>query len=443
MKKSLIKNYFKSIYVTRRRFISILIMAFLGVGFFAGLTASSPDMQDTLEHYLDENNMHDISVISTMGLNNEDIETLKEIDGIKEVYGIQTKDTEAKLGEAEKAIKVIEYSENINLPTLIEGRMPENESECLIDEGYNRYTGEKSCIGEKLILENSDVDEDENPIFTTKEFEIVGVAVSPLYIGKERGTTSVGNGSIDFYIYTKNSVINMDYFTEAGIIVEGAKELETNGDAYLRLINNAADKIKGIQEEREQARYNSIIDKANQKLADAQKEFDDKKAEAENKISDAENKLNAAKAEIETSEVKIEDAKKEIEKNTKKANTEFANAEKQIKNAEEQITIKEKELQEGKKALEENRAQANAGIQQLENAINTSNATIQNLQEQKKQLEIAGMDTTQINAGILQAQNAKKELEQQKNQIQTQLTEAENKIKFRRARIKQGKTRVK
>ena len=443
MKKSLIKNYFKSIYVTRRRFISILIMAFLGVGFFAGLTASSPDMQDTLEHYLDENNMHDISVISTMGLNNEDIETLKEIDGIKEVYGIQTKDTEAKLGEVEKAIKVIEYSENINLPTLIEGRMPENESECLIDEGYNRYTGEKSCIGEKLILEKSDVDEDENPIFTTKEFEIVGVAVSPLYIGKERGTTSVGNGSIDFYIYTKNSVINMDYFTEAGIIVEGAKELETNGDAYLRLINNAADKIKGIQEEREQARYNSIIDKANQKLADAQKEFDDKKAEAENKISDAENKLNAAKAEIETSEVKIEDAKKEIEKNTKKANTEFANAEKQIKNAEEQITIKEKELQEGKKALEENRAQANAGIQQLENAINTSNATIQNLQEQKKQLEIAGMDTTQINAGILQAQNAKKELEQQKNQIQTQLTEAENKIKFRRARIKQGKTRVK
>ena len=109
-------------------------------------------MQDTLEHYLDENNMHDISVISTMGLNNEDIETLKEIDGIKEVYGIQTKDTEAKLGEVEKAIKVIEYSENINLPTLIEGRMPENENECLIDEGYNRYTGEKELYRRKIDI---------------------------------------------------------------------------------------------------------------------------------------------------------------------------------------------------------------------------------------------------------------------------------------------------
>lgn len=400
-------------------------------------------MQDTLEHYLDESNMQDIGIISTMGLNDEDIIEIEKIDEIEKAYGLKSKDTEAKLGEIEKNIKVMEYDENINIPTVLEGRLPEKENECLIDEGYNRYTGQNSNLGQKIILDNNDVDEDGNPIFTQKEFEIVGVSASPLYIGKERGTTSVGNGSIDFYIYTKNNVINMDYFTEAGIIVEGAKELETNGDAYLKLINTATDKIKGIQEEREQARYNSIIDKANQKLADAQKEFDDKKAEAENKISDAENKLNAAKAEIETSEVKIEDAKKEIERNTKKANTEFTNAEKQIKNAEEQITIKEKELQEGKKALEENRAQANAGIQQLENAINKTNETIQNLQEQKKQLEIAGMDTTQIDAGILQAQNAKKELEQQKNQIQTQLTEAENKIKSRRARIKQGKTRVK
>lgn len=408
-----------------------------------GLTASSPDMQDTLERYLDNTNMYDINIISTMGLNDEDITAIEQVEGIEKAYGIQTKDTEAKLGEVEKNIKVIEYNENINTPIVLEGRLPENENECLIDEGYNAYTGEKSCIGEKIIVENEDVDEDDNPIFTKKEFEVVGVSASPLYISKERGTTSVGNGSIDLYIYTKDSVINIDYYTEIGIIVKNAKELETNGDEYLKLINNATDNVKAIQEEREQARYNSIIDEANKKLADAQKEFDDKKAEAESKISDAENKLNDAKAEIQESEAKLENAKNEIEKNTKKANTEFANAEKQIKEAENQILTKEKELQEGKQALEENKGQANLGIQQLENAINTSNVTIQNLQEQKKQLEAVGMDTTQIDAGILQAQNAKKELEKQINQIQAQLAEAENKIKFRRARIKQRKTRVK
>lgn len=234
-----------------------------------GLTASSPDMQDTLEHYLDESNMHDISIISTMGLNDEDIEALKNIEGVKDVYGIQTKDTEAKLGEVEKVIKVLEYNKNINTPVVLEGRLPENENECLIDEGYNRYTKEESSIGKKIIIENDDTDEDGNSIFTKKEFEVVGVTASPLYISKERGTTSVGSGSIDLYIYTKDSVINMNYYTEIGITVKGAKETETNSDNYLELVNGTIKEIEKIQSGREEARYNSIINEANKKLEDA------------------------------------------------------------------------------------------------------------------------------------------------------------------------------
>ena len=76
-----------------------------------GLTASSPDMQDTLERYLDNTNMYDINIISTMGLNDEDITAIEQVEGIEKAYGIQTKDTEAKLGEVEKNIKVIEYNE--------------------------------------------------------------------------------------------------------------------------------------------------------------------------------------------------------------------------------------------------------------------------------------------------------------------------------------------
>ncbi len=393
-------------------------------------------MQDTLEHYLDEGNMHDINIISTMGLNDEDIKALQEIEGVEKAYGIQTKDTEAKIGEVEKTIKVIEYNENINTPTIIEGRLPESENECLIDEGYSAYINEESNIGKKIIIENEDVDENNNTIFTKKEFEIVGVVASPIYISKERGTTSVGNGSIDLYIYTKDNIIDINYYTEIGITVKGAKELETNSEKYLKLVNETTEKIKKIKEEREQARYNSIIDEANKKLEDAQKEFDDKKTEAENKIQDAEIKLNNAKTEIENSEIQLENAKKEIEKNTKKANTEFANAENQIKEAENQITTKEKELQEGKTALAIKKEQASSGIQQLENGIQTAQLTIESLQEQKKQLEAVGMDTTQIDLGILQAQDKKQELENQKNQIQSQLQEAEKQIKLRRARTK-------
>ena len=99
MKKSLIKNSFKEISKTKRRFLSILIMAFLGVGFYAGLVACSPDMQDSLDKYVDKSNMYDIDVISTLGLTNEDINAIKEIDGVENAYGIQSKDTFINLND--------------------------------------------------------------------------------------------------------------------------------------------------------------------------------------------------------------------------------------------------------------------------------------------------------------------------------------------------------
>ena len=108
LKKSLLKNNLKTIKKTRRRFISILIMAFLGVGFFAGLVASSPDMLDSLDNYADNNNLYDISILSTLGFTDEDIEKIGEIDGIENVYGVQTKDSLTKIDGKESICKVIE-----------------------------------------------------------------------------------------------------------------------------------------------------------------------------------------------------------------------------------------------------------------------------------------------------------------------------------------------
>ena len=129
MKKSLIKNNLKEISKTRRRFISILIMAFLGVGFYAGLTASSPDMLDSLDSYTDNNKMYDINVISTLGLTDDDVNTIKQRDGIDEVYGLQTKDALSQINEKENVCKIIEYNQNINCPTIVAGKMPKNSNE--------------------------------------------------------------------------------------------------------------------------------------------------------------------------------------------------------------------------------------------------------------------------------------------------------------------------
>lgn len=237
MKKSLLKNNIKTIFKTRRRFLSILVMAFLGVGFFAGLVATSPDMLDSLDKYADSSNLYDINIISTLGLTDEDITALQEIDGVEGAYGIQTKDSFALIDENESICKVIEYNENINTPTLIAGRLPENSNECLLDDAYVQTENPEKYIGKTITLQNEDLDENDNPIFTTKEFNIVGIVESPIYISSERGTTTIGSGKVSFYIYCKDDVINLDYYTEIGVKVSGAKEKVTNSNSYLELVN--------------------------------------------------------------------------------------------------------------------------------------------------------------------------------------------------------------
>ena len=251
MKKALFKNNIKEIHKTRRRFISILIMAFLGVGFYAGLKASSPDMLESLDSYADNSNMYDIQVISTMGLTDDDVNEIRKIDGIDEAYGIKTKDVLSKVQDKEKVCKIIEYNEHINVPNVSEGRLPETENECLLD---SRYTIEKDV--NELIGQKINVEADKG--LTQTEFTIVGIAETPIYISNERGNTSVGNGSISYYIYAKENVINLDYYTEIDATVKNAKEYTTNSDEYLDIVNPVKEKIEQIKEERENARYESL-----------------------------------------------------------------------------------------------------------------------------------------------------------------------------------------
>lgn len=258
MKKSLIKNNFKEIIKTRRRFISIMIMAFLGVGFFAGLTASSPDMLDSLDSYTDNNNMYDIRIVSTLGLTDEDISAIKNIDEVENVYGIQTKDSLATISDKENVCKVIEYNENINTPEIIYGKLPTNSNECLLDSKYTISENIENFIGKEITLNNNDVDYNNNPIFTQKTFKIVGIASTPIYISNERGTSSIGSGTISYFIYTKDDVINLNYYTEIGIHVKNAKNLVTNSNKYLDKINSCLSKIETIKEERQTSKMGKV-----------------------------------------------------------------------------------------------------------------------------------------------------------------------------------------
>ena len=314
MKKSLIKNIFKEIIKTRRRFISIMIMAFLGVGFFAGLTASSPDMLDSLDSYTDNNNMYDINIISTLGLTDADITAIKNIDEVENAYGIQTKDSLAQINDKENVCKVIEYNENINTPEIIYGKLPANSNECLLDSKYTISENIENFIGKQIILNNNETDENNNSIFTQKTFTIVGIATTPIYISNERGNSSIGNGTISYFIYTKDDVINLDYYTEIGVKIKNTKELVTNNHKYTSKVNSVISKIESIKEDRQTIRYNELINTANTKLETSKTEYITKKSEVESELQNAEAQINQAKQDLQNAESTLKTNKEELEK---------------------------------------------------------------------------------------------------------------------------------
>lgn len=251
MKKSLWKNNLKVIVKTRRRFISILIMAFLGVGFFSGLVATGPDMKDSFDEYADSSNLFDIDIVSTIGFTENDINEIKNIDGIESVEGVQTKDTIVKIEDKESVCKVIEYNENMNVPVVIEGRLPEKSDECLLDCKYSIVDNMSNYIGKTVVVENDDINFDGSLLFAEKTITIVGIAETPLYISNERGNTSVGNGTIGCYIYTRDDVINLNYYTNVYARVSGAKELKANSDEYWARVNPVVQRVEDMAEEKE------------------------------------------------------------------------------------------------------------------------------------------------------------------------------------------------
>ncbi len=438
VKKSLFKNNFKSIHRTRRRFISILVMAFLGVGFYAGLVATSPDMLDSLDKYVDKSNLYDINIISTLGLTDDDVNKVQEIEGINNVYAVQSKDSIAKIDEKESACKVIEYNENVNIPVIIAGRNIENENECLLDKAIVRTgAGIEQYIGKKIILENDDKNSDDSDMFKVKEFEVVGIVESPMYISNERENTSIGNGSISYYIMVKDSVINMDYYTGIYATVNGAKDEVTNSEEYLNLVNPVKDRLESIKQEREEARYNSLVDEANEKIKDAQKEFDSKKAYVDRELDDAKSKIDKASKQITSSENKIKSAQKELTKQKEEASEKFTVAEKQLAEQEKQILQQENTLKQTidqlggvlTPQLEEMQNQINSAKSQIKNQTeilqNTKTETYSKIEKAQKEIE---NNKTKIQNAKNELSKSKKEYEKGKKEAEKKLQEAQEKI---------------
>lgn len=243
MKTKLLKHIFMKIKDNYKRFLSLICMAFLGVGFYVGIQSSSPDMLKTLDNFYDENNVYDISVISNVGLTEDDLLKLSKIKNVELAINIQEKDSYLEIEENNYVVKLIEYNSQMNNVYIKEGRLPKNNNEVSVDNA---------------LLENNNLKLGDNITIDGKKYSIVGNVISPLYFSSERPNSNLGSGKVDYYIYVYNGSLDLEAYSNIYITVKGAKKYLTNSDSYKKLINNVKKDIDLIKDKQQDIRYDEL-----------------------------------------------------------------------------------------------------------------------------------------------------------------------------------------
>ena len=356
MKKNrIITMSLREIKKSKKRFFSLCILSIIGVSFFAGMKMSGPTMLESLDKYYDNNKIYDLKIISTLGLEDEDIKEIQKLNKEFTVLASHTKDAIFNDGTHESVLRMHEINKGMNNIVLIKGKMPEKYNEIVVEDEIEFKTDYK--IGDKIKLEL----EDDDKSIKTDELEIVGIAISPEYLNnnevtQSRGNTSLGNGQVAFYSYVSKDLFDLDYYTEIYVLDNSATKYKTTKDDYLKRIKSDAKQIDRIKEKRQTDRYTKILNEANNKL----KEEIEK---ANNELNRVQNQLDQYKIELDNGKIELENAKRKLDNskieldNAKitldNANIEIQKGYKLIKNSKEELARGNQKLNDGKREIED------------------------------------------------------------------------------------------
>ena len=255
MKKSAMqKNLTQSIVKSLGRYIAIVAIIALGASLFVGLLMTKTDMVATGQRYMDNQNMFDLRLVSSYGWSDSSLEAISKLDGIVDAEDVTYLDVIATHDTQDQAVyRFYTIPERINRVQLLGGRMPENSDECLVDGHY----ADDSVLGTRVTIAASN-DEDTLDAMVHKTYTVVGYVSSPLYMDTNRGTTTVGNGSIKNYIYIPADGMDLDYIPEIHVTIAGDHAV------YTRAYNDAMDIMAEILETKLQPiakmRYDEVID---------------------------------------------------------------------------------------------------------------------------------------------------------------------------------------
>ena len=404
MKRNMMfKDFLREVRKTKSRFLSILLIAGLGVAFLSGIRAASPDMKLSADVFYDDSLLMDVRVMGTLGLTEEDVREVEKIPGVEAADPSYSADVLCDVGDNQQVLKLMTLTDEMNLVTVKEGRLPEKTGEIFLDDAFLEKHGYQ--IGDRLTL-GSGTEEDIGDTLAVTEYTIVGAGSTPFYLSVDRGTSTIGSGTVGGFGFILAEDFTLEVYTELYLRVEGTQEDICYSDAYTDRVDEIQEKIEDIAGERCEIRY-----------ADIQREGQEQIAEGEAEIADAREQLADARTELDEGWQELNDGKAELEENR------------------QSLEDGRRQLEEGKAQLEDGRAQISSSQNELSSAKAEIAANSQKLKSGRAALESAKAELAQ----------KRQELEEGKAQLEAgkaQLLEQEELLQQKQQELQDGKVQL-
>ncbi len=377
-KKSLRKNILREISRNKSRFISMFAIIGISVGFFTGVKSACPSMIETARQYFEDQKLMDISLISTVGFDEKDVEDIKQLDFVREVMPSYFSDLIVNEGDVDTVVRVMalpDEKSQINIPLLKEGRIPQKANECMLDSYYAKLSGIK--IGDTVTFSEKVENTPTTDFIKHLEYKIVGLADTPMYLMYSRGSTNVGGGSISFYMLIKPEEFVSERYTKIFILTDASTSVaSTVSDEYKDIIDGEKKVFEELSKDCTARFKSTTFTDAKNELETAKKEFTEKKDEALKKIADGEKQLADGEKEFEEKiaegEKKIADGEKELEEGRKKLEEGKAEYTAKINDGKQQLADGREKYAKGKAEYEKGLLEYNSKIEQAQSKLDSA-----------------------------------------------------------------------
>ncbi len=274
------------------RYISIIVIIMLGVGFFVGMNSVAPDMKKTTEEYLKTSNVFDIQLASNLGYDKKDVEKFEQIEEITEVEPVYNYDVLTTINDKNLPVRIISKTKDqkINKNDIIEGKDVQFPNECLIDTRLHSIYNLN--VGDKIKIHKNE--EDLSKVISKTEYTIVGITRNPAYLSIFYGSTELENGELVGYVNVLEDNIKLERYTSMYLKTNIDNNINKTSEEYKNKLDDIAKKVEDTQ--------NSLLD---EKYKEVYEKYTKEIEKSQNELTTKQNEINTAKQTIENSQKQI------------------------------------------------------------------------------------------------------------------------------------------